>query len=267
VHGELAQLIAIAAHGSAWLAGRTGAAPPELEGASSTFQYVRGVRFELAGSLLKSSIISDDVADWFAGVRRRGITRLWLAIPGSGGVDRKLLAFTGTTAWYLVGTTRKNQGEVWRAAWTVGDGDDPDHRIWDVDYRGRRMFEAAPPPSNMADAAERLKAALTRAAAFATDQGIDEWAALFDAALKLGDAPDPVPPYHPDMFPPTAYGRPARRLLAMATRSDVFGGMGSWNDLGFEPGGATLEYEEISAELYATVAAAFMAAVNGPIER
>jgi len=90
---------------------------------------------------------------------------------------------------------------------------------------------------------------------------------LEQGALKLGDAPDPVPPYHPDMFPPTAYGRPARRLLAMATRADVFGGMGSWNDLGFEPGEATREYEEISAELYATVAAAFVAAVNGPLER
>jgi len=267
VHGELAQLIAIAAHGSAWLAGRTGDEPPELEGASSTFQYIRGIRFELAGSLLKKPIISDHLADWLLGMRRRGITRLWLAIPGSGGVDRKLLAFTGTTAWYLVGTTKKSQGEVWRSSWTVGDPDAPEHRIWDVDYRGRRMSETGPPPGNMADAAELLKAALTRASAFASDQGIDEWAALFDAALKLGDGPDPVPPYHPDMFPPTAYGRPARRLLAMATRADVFGGMGSWNDLGFDPGEPTREYEAISAELYGAVAAGFVAAVNGPLER
>jgi len=64
VHGELAQLIALAAHGSAWLAGRTGALPPDLEGTNSTFRFVRQVRFELEGSLLRKPVVATDVASW-----------------------------------------------------------------------------------------------------------------------------------------------------------------------------------------------------------
>ena len=87
VHGELAQLIALAAHGSAWLAGRTGAVPPDLEGTNSTFRFVRQVRFELEGSLLHKPVVATDVASWLEDVRQRGLTRLWLAIPDGAGVS------------------------------------------------------------------------------------------------------------------------------------------------------------------------------------
>jgi len=265
VDGQLAQLVALAAHGSAWLAGRTGHDSPQLDG-NSTFQYVRGVRFELAGKLLRSSTVSTDVADWLVGVRHRGITRLRLALlDGEALPDRGLIGFTGM--WILVGASKDRSSEVWQASWTVGDSDAPDHRIWDVDYRGRRTSTVDLPRVNVAETMERLKAAVGQAETFAGHQGMDEWAAVFGAALLLGDAPDPVPPYHPDMFPPTAFGRPERRLLAMATRSFVFGGMGSWNDLGFPSADATARYEEVSAELHSAVMEAFVAAVDGSMER
>jgi len=41
----------------------------------------------------------------------------------------------------------------------------------------------------------------------------------------------------------------------------VFGGMGSWNDMGFE-GAAREEYESVSEDLYQTVNDTIVAAVN-----
>jgi hypothetical protein len=268
VHGELAQLIALAAHGSAWLAGRTGALPPDLEGTNSTFRFVRQVRFELEGSLLHKPVIATDVASWLEDVRHRGLTRLWLAIPDGAGVsDRRLIAFVGTATWFLIATEKDRPAEVWRPIWTLAEGDAPDRPMWDVEYRGRRMSKVEVPHLSPAVSMERLTGAITAAEAFAASEGLDDWAAVFGAALRLGEAADAVPPFHPDMFPPAAYGRAARHLLAMADRAFVFGGMGSWNDLALASPSATDAYERVSAELYAAVLEAVVAAVNGSIER
>ena len=49
----------------------------------------------------------------------------------------------------------------------------------------------------------------------------------------------------------------------MAAASWVFGGMGSWNDIGFVPDDPMApEYESVSADLYSAVLAALGAAAN-----
>lgn len=254
MNGELAQAIALAAHGSAWLGGRTGPAPPPLETSNSTFQFVRAIRFGLAGSFMKSAIESASVEEWLVALQKRQIARIWLA--------------TGEQApWFLIATPRKGDAEVWRATWTVDDAEAVDRRIWGVRYAGRRDSKVEVPRLNPADAQARLATALEEAETFAREQGVDEWSAVFSAAARLGDVVDPVPPFHPDMFPATAFGRAARRLLAMATRAYVFGGMGSWNDVGFATPEATESSERITRELHAAVLDAFVAAANGSLDR
>lgn len=253
MNGELAQLIAVAAHGSAWLAGRTGEEPPDLEGGNSTFEYVHSVRFELPGRLLRAPTVSSSVADWLLAARQRGAGRLWLATPSG-------------QPQAIVASSTKGPIESWTSTWVVGDEDAPEHRIWDVTYRGQRDPKVVLSTSNVVEATDELATALRRTAAFARDHDLDEWAAVFEAALGMEHAPDPQPPYHPDMFPSTAFGRPSRRLLAMATRAFVFGGMGSWNDLAFE-GADAKGYIAISGALYAAVLSAFGAAVNGSLDR
>jgi hypothetical protein len=259
VHGELAQLIAVAAHGSAWLAGRTGNDPPDLERTNSTFQYVRSVRFELPGRLLRAPTVSSSVAEWLVQARRRSVSRLSLATPPGSLPDRDQLA---TFPAAIVTSSAKGPVERWSATWGVGDQDAPDRRIWDVAYRGERDPKGALASSNVAQATDDLTTTLQRAAIFARSHDLDHWAAIFEAALGLEHAGDPVPPYHPDMFPSTAFGRAPRRLLAMATRAWVFGGMGSWNDLSFE-GADAQAYDDVSEALHASV----LAAVNGSLER
>ena len=266
VHGELAQLIAVAAHGSGWLAGRTGDAPPDLEHGNSTFQYVNSVRFELPGRLLRGPTVSSSIAEWLVEIRRRGVVRLSLATSPERFPDRNLLAFVGTFPAAIVGSSAGRPLERWSATWTVGDKDAPVRRIWDVAYRVERDPKVTLAASNVVHATDELTTALQRATAFARSHDLDHWAAIFEAALGLDHAGDPVPPYHPDMFPSTAFGRGPRRLLAMATRAWVFGGMGSWNDVAFQ-GADAQAYDDVSDGLLAAVLAAFVAAVNGSLDR
>jgi hypothetical protein len=55
----------------------------------------------------------------------------------------------------------------------------------------------------------------------------------------------------------------ARRLLAIATNSWVFGGIGSWNDLGFVE---DQRYQSVSEPLYGAMMNAFLASVNSPFD-
>jgi hypothetical protein len=275
VHGELAQVIALAAHGSAWLRGITAGPPPRLESGNSTFQYVRRVRFEFRRASFWPVTSASDVGGWLDGAREREIDRFWLSIPEPGAVttdghevpDRMVVAFAGAGPWFLVGTSRDQSRELWRASWTVGDEDAPDQRIWDVEYRGEPLADAGLPlRPEVSASAERLMGALEEIGCFARDQRLGDWADWFADARGLAEVEDPKAPYHPDMLPGLGFAKPARRLLAMGTRAWVFGGMGSWNDLVFEAQAEEDEYNRLSAKLYSAVLGAFVAAVNADLE-
>ena len=273
MHGELAQVIALAAYGSVWLSGAD--APPQLEAGNSTFKYVRRVAFDLHDAEDGRSWDAATVEGWLNGAREREIERFWLSIPDPRDVDvageqvpdRMLVAFAGAGTWSLVGTSESRSAEVWRASWALGDRDAPDHRIWDVAYHGESA-EGEPPPvrPDIPATEQRLLAALGKAESFARDtKEVEGWADVFADARRLASAVDPQLRDFPDMLPPQGFPEPARRLLATAARSWVFGGMGTWNDLTFV-GEEEEAYEAISAELYAAVLAAFVAAANSDLE-
>jgi hypothetical protein len=275
VHGELAQVIALAAHGSAWLSGITTGPPPPLENGNSTFQYVRRVRFELRRSSFRPATSASDVGGWLEGAREREIDRYWLSIPEPGAAttdghevpDRMLVAFAGAGRWFLVGTSREQSRELWRASWAVGDEEAPDQRIWNVEYRGEPLADAGSPlRPEISASAERLIGALEEIEVFARRQRLGDWADWFADARQLGAVEHAQPPFHPDMLPALGFAKPARRLLAMATRAWVFGGMGSWNDHVFEARKEEDEYNRLSAKLYSAVLGAFVAAVNADLE-
>lgn len=273
MHGELAQVIALAAHGSAWLSSAD--PPPQLEADNSTFEYVRRVAFDLHDPSAGLSWAAADVEGWLNGARDREIERFWLSIPDPHDVDvagqqvpdRMLVAFAGAGQWSLVGTSEGRSAERWRAAWVLGDRDAPDRRIWDVAYHGQSL-ESEPPPvhPDISVTEDRLLKALGEAESFARERReVEGWADLFADARRVASATDPQPPYFSDMLPPRGFSGSARRLLATAARSWVFGGMGTWNDLTFA-GRAERDYEELSAELYAAVLGAFVAAVNSDLD-
>src|SRR2546430_1039332 len=112
------------------------------------------------------------------------------------------------------------------------------------------------------DAKDELEVAVRRAEGFSSEVQEDWFSEQFRKALTLLQSDQPVPPYHPDMLPEKGYTIDARRLLAAAAASWVFGGMGSFNDLGFRERGINREYHQVADRLFSAVLDAILSAVN-----
>lgn len=258
MNGELAQAVALVAHGNAALA--SGDDLDAMEKSNSTFQYVRSVAFEVERRLLGTTMDSS-VRHWMKALHRTPVGRLSL-IAG----DAAPTAFANQGMRGVLGHGR-SRTFAWYGSWEVNrdrvDPADPKPRLWEVTYRlsaqdGKLEVGSPDVPAT----ASRLQQAIGDARVFADAHNLTPFDAWFKEALAMAGSPNPEPPYHPDMLPQSGYSLDARQLLAMATRSWVFGGMGSWNDVGFTDSDVQAEYEEITTRLYRAVVDGIRVATN-----
>lgn len=253
MNGSLAQCIVITAYGKAVLAGKL--EPTELLGNNTTFQYVRELKFlDQAGNTACKGTLG-----WFAAMRQRGATGLRLIersvkadLP-----DHISVAFAGFDPWGIQVDLRKEH-EMWVPAWEVARERAKNNRIWRVTYWSMGLI-----PSSVQDsvlqASTELRGALEEIRDFARGEA-NEWVAWFDKALACLDTDQPIP-YHPDLLPDVGYAKVARRLLAAAFQAWVFGGMGSWNDIGVEKS-QQRRYDDCSTRLYRAIIVGCCAATN-----
>ena len=137
--------------------------------------------------------------------------------------------------------------------------------MWGVEYRALRFAKPyAPPVPELEEVRSNLRTALRSAEAFARRPEMEagSWAEWFSRARALLDDPAPEPPFHRDMLPATDTRLAARQILAASVQAYVFGGMGSWNDLGFADADLQTEYDGVTRKLYETLKTAILAASN-----
>ncbi|ASR55458.1 hypothetical protein ACT17Q_02965 [Cellulomonas sp. CW35] len=267
MNGELANVIALALHGSAWLADPSGP-PPELERTSSTFQFVGAFQVEPPPRRWKRDATMDG-ATWFRWLREQGVERLWLATPDR--VRGPLAphvgaAFANGGQWAVLATGRRSS--VWVPRWEVGDAHRADRRIWDVRLVGSWAEGVAPPQrAPVGTALAGLTTVLEAAEALAREQDLDSWATWFAGALEQARSGHAEIPYHADMAPCPPVTPEARHLLGVAARSWVFGGMGSWNDVWMQDDEAQARYDAVTGALYRAVVDACVVATNADLDR
>jgi hypothetical protein len=270
MNGELAQNIALIAYGNEFFSAPQGD-PPELFLSNSTFQYVADVSFtrETWGLPLfrKQEIIATDTRTWFAYLRAAGITRLRLAtfhlsqrllksIPEHIGV-----AFAANGVWCIRADSGRAK-QLWRARWSIKNHREPQHRIWSVEYLGISPYLAQVKFPRVDDAAKELYDALNDAKIFSAEASLGSWREWFSEAIELLGHSAPVIPYHPDLLPPGFRVLSSRQLLSSACKAWVFGGMGSWNDVYFEPRSLKKEYVAVTSRLYRATMNAIGSATN-----
>lgn len=267
---ELLAAAALAGHGTVWLQEPDGAAP-RIDEAHLVFQHVARARFRPpTRQVWRWRLQPPDVhgvAPWLASLHRRGIERIWLVVPGSASASplpqHIAAAFAGGGSWSLLATGPRGT-EAWTPTWGLADPSTADDRIWDISCTGVTVDAGVRPPAIDLDEAEAdLEQALEGIRAFAAEHERGTWADFFEQALT---PPDPATEQRTfDVLPP-AYPTAAHRLLARASASWVFGGMGSWNDLGrFDTPEVDARYDAVSADLHRAILAAVMAAVNVPL--
>jgi hypothetical protein len=275
VQGNIAQVIALTTHAKAFLAGNPTIASSAFYPGNSTFvfcEYVLFLDLELKGDGWKESEYAPDPVVWFSRLKeaRASSVRMYNGpkepkkLRDKHVTDRMLVGFVGGGGRWLIEVVTPTGSDFWEARWEVGDRNRTDKRIWRVTYGRIAKNRPTPPPQPHDTAAikRHLTDNLKAIGAFAQAQKLEGFAKAFDASLAHLNSTDPFKGvYHADLAPQGALPLDASQLLAAAQAAWVFGGMGSWNDLGFD-GEDQTKYDRLSEELYQLLNSAIVAAAN-----
>jgi hypothetical protein len=175
-----------------------------------------------------------------------------------------LAAFVGGGGRWLIESAFETSSDYWEARWQVTNQKAPDRKIWRVSY-GVVAKSAKQSPSTQIDLLSinrRLERILSDIRDFARKQKLDQFAACFQNGIDCLKSDKAMGKnYNKDIVPPGWYSLQAEQLLAAASNAWVFGGMGSWNDLGFD-GEENKIYEDLSSKLYSIINESIETAVN-----
>jgi hypothetical protein len=261
----VAQLVALTCHGNAHLRGAR-AAVPFFPG-NSTCAFCDRIDFAAAEGWLARTerTIAATPDDWFVHLERTGANALRvLREPQNHPLapDRMTAGFAGGGGRWMLAAANGAGFAYWSANWSVWNRDAPERRIWRVTYRlVRTSTRPLPPDPPPADATRTLSEALVQIRDFAHDHHCDPFTARFDDAIAALSGSGARHGYHRDLAGESQLSEASLALLDAAQSASVFGGMGSWNDLGFDDADAG-EYERVSAALFDALNVAICAAAN-----
>lgn len=269
--GTLSQLITLTTYGNDYLI--NGHLPTNFYPAHKTFQFCNKVDFRefkkrFFFSKSKETIITDNPSEWFSYLKSHGCKKLRLYFEYSKdqslAKDHKLAGMVGGGGLWLMEAVYDAYSNYWQDRWEVTRKTDPGNNIWTVNYG---MIVKKLPTSNLqieqANVKEALKQTLIEIIDFARKQNLEDWVKVFDKANAILESDTPHEYYYDEkLIPINNYSLTAKQILFSAGSAWVFGGMGSWNDLGFDGKEENDLYENLSKRLYSTINQAIISATN-----
>jgi len=257
MNGPIAQLVAIACHANAW-----------LQGGEATHFYPSNLSFQFCDSVnfvklkrrwfqetYSETPIAEDPNAWFKFLDSSGFRAILVHRTAQnlhGISDRMSSAFVGGGGRWFLEANRENSSDFYEARWAVWNPNAPENKIWRVTY-GLYEEKSAPRPFERAGLQSlkvELDTALRDIHRFAVKNELTWFAEQFQKGLECLQARDPFALTHySDLAPQGMLTGESAQLLAAAQPAWVFGGMGSWNDLGFEGDDKRL-YEGLSDRLF-----------------
>lgn len=271
--GTLAQLISLVAYGNQYILNKDDR--NSLPANHTTFQFCNRVTFSLPSDGDPSQdkslvVIAENPIKWFIYLAEQGCKALRLYYQGTDGStgvqDHKLAGMIGGGGSWFIEVIHTDYSDFWYGVWEVNRENAPDNQIWAVDYRLLQPRTAIRNQQLDLDMQkEKLAEALTEIEAFAYEMQVENFAKVFARAnASLNDPHPEMGYYHTNLLPENNYSITARQTLFSAARAWVFGGMGSWNDMGFAAEYSQQRYEQLSAKLYNAINDSVIASVNHP---
>lgn len=271
MQGTIAQLLSIAAHGNEYLAGRL---DESYYPSSSVFKFCKFVKFvdiQSSGKKWHERVFAEDPITWLKKLKNTDVVQLrvrYISTNKEEISDRMSAGFVGGGGRWFIETVKPSKSDFWEASWEIGDKDDPEQNIWHVKY-GRILRNVNQPEQPMPTAANvkvQLKEALQKISEFVHKNDCSNFAEYFDRGIKALEE-SPVSNDKEYKIFPDGYAKPeCHQLLNASQRAWVFGGMGSWNDMGFNEPAIHKEYEELSDELFNLINLSLLVASN-PFDR
>ena len=270
MNGTTAQLLSLITYGNQFL--RSGKIKPDYYPNNAAFKFCNRVDFMHINAkpdgAAAESLIAASPIDWFEHLQQNNCLELKIYYHPSAGnemdtPDHKLAGFVGGGGSWLIESIYPDYSDFWASRWAVTQPDDANRNIWSVDY-GRTV--AASDTINFSPQIEptrqALKNTLTDIEAFARQHQLDNWAEIFRQALETLDKPVAFTGFYEELMDVTAYQPAAMQLIQAAMAADVFGGMGSGNDLGFEHQKDNEIYDQLSVQLYDCMNRAIVSGIN-----
>jgi hypothetical protein len=171
----------------------------------------------------------------------------------------------GGGTWMMEVMREDGRSEFWAARWDVWNQNAPERRIWRVTY-GLLREERTQPYSGrrITDVKTDFQKSLAAIHAFSEREDCGGFTECFaDGLTALGDAGADIG-YHKDLAPAGQLSEEGRSLLKASMSAWVFGGMGSWNDMGFA-GETQKEYETVSESLFQVLNEAIEVAASSTV--
>jgi len=267
MNGEIAQRVALVCHGNTFLRGGN---ISDFFPANSTCQFCDGIAFVEFKKVFFGNVREQEIASnpnrWFATLRERGVHGLRLSQTPRNDPnisDRMSAGFVGGGgAWEIEAVKRNGSSEFWRSRWEVWNQNAPDKRIWRVAYGKVTEAKTAKPNTKpLGELKTYLQKALQEIHSLSQKQNYDVFEKCFANALESLSSSRPLHGYHKDFSPDGILSSDAMALLDACQAAWVFGGMGSWNDMGFD-GDVELEYNRVSENLFSLLTEIIPAAAN-----
>lgn len=218
-------------------------------------------------------IVAQTPDEWFAVLAHNEVRGVALTLRPSTqeplAEERMLSAFAGGGGtWGLEALMPTGYRQRWVGRWETVDGETADQRIWRVTYAWTSNPPGGPPPrSALSSASAELERALVAIHSFAesrNDSSLDGFIKSFSDALSCLRDPTFKAAPQQDLYDEMLMPARAAQVLQAAQSAWVFGGMGSWNDMGFE-GEIDAEYRRVSDNLFTAVHEAIIAAANASL--
>lgn len=268
MNGTNAQFVSLTCHGNAFLRGLPA---NRFFPANSTCQFCERVTFvELSKPFFgkpKETEVASTPDEWFGYLKRtlaRGVKLVSSPRNDPNLSDRMSAGFVGGgEAWSMEVVHANGRSVYWRSRWEVGDQNAPNRRIWRVTYgRVSDSKTYAVSPDGLASIEDKLQAALQEIHEFARRNNCGGFTDCFARALAVlaGSSVDQRA-YHQDLSPTGILSSEAVRILDACQHAWVFGGMGSWNDMGFD-GEDGKVYDQVSERLFRAINEAIPASAN-----
>ena len=265
--GELAQLINLIAQYN------YGLIENDLHNNNSTYQYCNTLKFvsfkkKFFGGY-KEIEIARSTNNWFQYLQNDKVESLLLVFRPDNSMDsdHKLAGMVGGGGNWFIEAKHSDFSDFWQPKWEVKPNKkDDDNRIWNITYGltipKQKHFNH--PKYDLKTQREKLYKTLTEIADFAaSNENTSGWEKTFNNAKSALEDISPSIEYHKDLIPADSLPLENLQLLIGASKSFVFGGMGSWNDIGwFKDEELTKKYDEVSAELYQVMNESIIAAIN-----
>jgi hypothetical protein len=253
--GHIALMVALAVYANDYLYGSGGI---KLSKSNSTLKYCGTVYFvDLEGN--KEIVIANSVNEWFEYLKENKAFRLRMHYVRVHSDDRDLVAFVGGGGRWVIEVLRNEESDYYESHWVSNTPGG-----WTVKF-ARLAKNQKPPIRHEIDLDKEkneLRNDLINILAFAEDNNISfaEW---FRKSLECLESENPLAQlrFYTDVVPRHFLPLEAEQILTCCVNSWVFGGMGSWNDIGY-PKEEAERYRQISDGLYQGIQKGIAAAVN-----